>query len=205
MNSPLQIYFIRHGETAWSLSGQHTGRTDLPLTPHGETMAHELASTLKGIVFTLVLTSPRLRARTTCRLAGLGGSGDQGAQTEPNLAEWDYGDYEGLRTAEIHKLNPAWDVWEDGCPGGEKPADAGDRADHLIARLRNLTGKVALFSHGQFGRVLAARWIGLPVAEGQHFAIDPASISILSFETDHPQRRVITLWNATASGGQRAA
>lgn len=112
MTAPLQIYFIRHGETAWSLSGQHTGRTDLPLTAHGEEMARQLATTLKGIVFSLVLTSPRLRARATCELAGLGGS----AQTEPNLAEWDYGDYEGLRTAEIRQLHPGWDVWEDGCP-----------------------------------------------------------------------------------------
>jgi broad specificity phosphatase PhoE len=205
MITPLQIYFIRHGETAWSLSGQHTGRTDLPLTPRGEAMARRLATTLKGITFSLVLTSPRLRARATCELAGLSGSGDESAQTEPNLAEWDYGDYEGLRTAEIHQLHPDWDVWKDGCPGGEMPADAGERADGLIARLSDLTGNVALFSHGQFGRVLAARWIGLPVIQGQHFAIDPASTSILSFEADHPQRRVISLWNAAASGGTHAA
>jgi len=205
MSPPLQIYFIRHGETAWSLSGQHTGRTDLPLTPHGEAMARQLAAALKGVDFSLVLSSPRLRARATCELAGLGGSGGKGVQTEPDLAEWDYGDYEGLRTAEIRKLHPNWDVWEDGCPGGEMPADAGKRADHLIARLRDLTGKVALFSHGQFGRVLATRWIGLPVFQGQHFAIDAASISILGFETDHPQRRVISLWNATANGEIRAA
>jgi broad specificity phosphatase PhoE len=201
VSTPLQIYFIRHGETAWSLSGRHTGRTDLPLTPHGEAMARDLATTLKGIAFSLVLTSPRLRARATCELAGLGAT----AQTEPNLAEWDYGDYEGLRTAEIRKLHPEWDIWNDGCPGGETPAGVSERADHLIARLRDLGGKVVLFSHGQFGRVLAARWIGLPVKQGQHFAIDPASISILSFETDHPHRQVISLWNATASGGGRAA
>ena len=200
MTLPLQIYFIRHGETAWSLSGQHTGRTDLPLTPHGEAMARELATALKGIDFSLVLTSPRLRARTTCKLAGFDGTG---VQLEPNLAEWDYGDYEGLRTAEIHEMHPAWDVWNDGCPGGETPAGVGERADHLIARLRDLTGNVIAFSHGQFGRALAARWIGLPVTQGQHFAIDPASIGILSFETDHPHRRVISLWNATGGGGLR--
>ena len=199
MTAPLQIYFIRHGETAWSLSGQHTGRTDLPLTSHGEAMARELASALKGINFSLVLTSPRLRARATCELAGLGAT----AQTEANLAEWDYGDYEGLRTTEIRERHPDWDVWEDGCPGGETPAGVSQRADHLIARLRDLTGKIVLFSHGQFGRVLAARWIGLPVTQGQHFAIDPASIGILSFETDHPHRRVISLWNATGGGGLR--
>jgi probable phosphoglycerate mutase len=205
MTLPLQIYFIRHGETAWSLSGQHTGRTDLPLTPHGEAMARELATALKGIDFSLVLTSPRLRARTTCKLAGFDGTR---VQLEPNLAEWDYGDYEGLRTAEIHEMHPAWDVWKDGCPGGETPAGVSERADHLIARLidaSDITGNVIAFSHGQFGRALAARWIGLPVTQGQHFAIAPASISILGFEADHPHRRVISLWNSTGSGGVRAA
>ena len=205
MTLPLQIYFIRHGETAWSLSGQHTGRTDLPLTPHGEAMARELATALKGIDFSLVLTSPRLRARTTCKLAGFDGTR---VQLEPNLAEWDYGDYEGLRTAEIHEMHPAWDVWKDGCPGGETPAGVSERADHLISRLidaSDLTGNVIAFSHGQFGRALAARWIGLPVTQGQHFAIAPASISILGFEADHPHRRVISLWNSTGSGGVRAA
>ena len=199
MSAPLQIYFIRHGETAWSLSGQHTGRTDLPLTPHGETVARQLAVELKEVAFSLVLTSPRLRARSTCQLAGL----SEGAQIEPDLAEWDYGDYEGLRTDEIRKQHIDWDIWEDGCPGGEMPADASGRADHLIARLQKLTGKVALFSHGHFGRVLAARWIGLPVTQGQHFAIDPASIGILGFDTGHPSRRVISLWNSMANGGVR--
>ena len=202
MTMPLQIYFIRHGETAWSLSGQHTGRTDLPLTPHGEAMARGLATALNGITFSMVLSSPRLRARATCELAGFGGAD---AQLEANLAEWDYGDYEGLRTAEIHELHPAWDVWNDGCPGGETPAGVSERADNLIARLRDLTGNVIAFSHGQFGRVLAARWIGLPMIQGQHFAIAPASISILGFEADHPRRRVISLWNSTGNGGVRAA
>ena len=202
MTARLQIYFIRHGETAWSLSGQHTGRTDLPLTPQGEAMARGLATALKGVSFSLVLTSPRLRARTTCELAGFA---DPGVQSEANLVEWDYGDYEGLRTAEIHERHPAWDVWMDGCPGGETPSGVSDRADLLIARLQGLTGKVVLFSHGQFGRALAARWIGLPVTQGQHFAIAPASISILGFENDHPQRRVISLWNSTVHGGLRAA
>lgn len=192
-NAPLQIYFIRHGETAWSLTGQHTGRTDLPLTPIGEAMARELATTLQGTAFSRVLTSPRRRARATCELAGQ----DTGAQIEPDLAEWDYGKYEGLRTAEIQKLHPHWDVWEDGCPGGETPTDVCARADRLIARLLDLTGKVALFSHGQFGRAMAARWIGLPAAQGQHLTIAPASVGILGFETDHPRRRVISLWNWT--------
>jgi len=199
MTPPLLLYLIRHGETAWSLSGQHTGRTDLPLTPQGAVMAGALATAFVGIAFSQVLTSPRLRARTTCDLAGLGAA----ARTEPDLAEWDYGDYEGLRTPEIQLRQPNWDVWEDGCPGGEMPADVGARADRLIASLQGLTGAVALFSHGQFGRALAARWIGLPLAQGKHFAIDPASICILGFETGHPQRQAILLWNATASGALR--
>lgn len=192
MTPPLQIYFIRHGETEWSLSGQHTGRTDLSLTPNGELMARHLAPVLSNKAFSLVLTSPRIRARATCELAELGAH----AQVEPQLAEWNYGDYEGLRTTEIHATHPAWDIWEDGCPGGDMPQDVSERADQLIARLAQHSGKVALFSHGQFGRVLAARWIGLPVAQGQHFAIDPASIGILGFESAHPHRRVISLWNA---------
>jgi broad specificity phosphatase PhoE len=192
MSPPLQIYFIRHGETAWSLSGQHTGRTDLALTVNGELMARALAPTLAELTFDLVLTSPRVRARTTCELAGLGSA----AQIEPRLAEWDYGVFEGLRTAEIHAKHPEWDIWETGCPEGEMPQEVGHRADQLIERLVQHRGKVALFSHGQFGRVLAARWIGLPVAQGQHLAIDPASIGILSFESAHPHRRVISLWNA---------
>jgi broad specificity phosphatase PhoE len=192
MNLPLQIYFIRHGETAWSLSGQHTGRTDLTLTPNGEIMARALAPWLAPLTFDLVLTSPRVRARTTCELAGLGSA----AQIEPRLAEWDYGTFEGLRTTEIHAKHPDWDIWEDGCPEGEMPQEVGHRADQLIERLVQHHGKVALFAHGQFGRVLAARWIGLPVTQGKHFAIDPASVSILSSESAHPHRRLISLWNA---------
>jgi probable phosphoglycerate mutase len=198
MNAPLQVYVIRHCETAWSLSGQHTGRTDLPLTPRGAAMARELARALAGVTFSRVLTSPRLRARDTCELAGLGGSGDGRARTEADLAEWDYGDFEGLRTTEIRQRYPDWDLWKDGCPGGETPTDASRRADQLIARLQDLTGTVALFSHGHFGRVLAARWIGLPVAQGKHFALDLASISILGVDTGHSQTRVISLWNSTA-------
>jgi broad specificity phosphatase PhoE len=192
MSSPLQIYVIRHGETAWSLSGQHTGRTDLPLTPNGEAMARALAPMLAGLAFSRVLCSPRLRARSTCELAGLGPH----AETEPLLAEWDYGDFEGLRTSEIQQKHPAWDIWTDGCPGGEMPVELSQRADKVIAKLCEGQGRIVLFTHGQFGRVLAARWIGLAVIHGQHFAIDPASISILGYEAAHPQRRVISLWNA---------
>jgi broad specificity phosphatase PhoE len=194
VNSLLQVYLIRHGETAWSLSGQHTGNTDLPLTAHGEDAARQLGTTLQGLAFSRVFTSPRQRARCTCELAGLGAA----AQTEADLSEWDYGDYEGLRTVDIQKLHPHWDVLKDGCPGGELPADVGGRADRVIARLRHCTGRVALFSHGQFGRVLVARWIGLPPLQGQHFAVDPASVGILGYASAHPQHRIISLWNAAA-------
>jgi broad specificity phosphatase PhoE len=192
--NPLKIYFVRHGETAWSLTGQHTGNSDIPLTPNGEAMASKLTMNLQGVVFSKVLTSPRLRARRTCELAGLG----KDAEIEPLLAEWDYGEYEGLRSAEIRQLHPGWDIWKSPCPGGETADHIADRADQLIARLVAISGNVILFSHGHFGRVLAARWIGLPVAQGQHFALDPASISVLGFETSHPERRVISRWNAAS-------
>jgi probable phosphoglycerate mutase len=201
MTTPLQIYLIRHGETEWTLTGQHTGSTDLPLTPHGEAMARQLARTLAGTGFALVLSSPLQRAQATCELAGLGTQ----MQTDDQLTEWDYGDYEGLKTSAIELLYPGWGLWEDGCPGGESPTDAEHRADQVIARLSHLSGKVALFSHGQFGRALAARWIGLPVVQGGHFALDPASISILGFEPAHRQRRVISLWNAAATGSLHEA
>lgn len=196
MSLPLRIYLVRHAETAWSLTGQHTGCTDLPLTPHGEAMARNLAQALQGIAFEQVLTSPRLRARKTCELAGL----DRAARIEPDLAEWDYGDYEGLRTAQIRDRHPDWNIWDQGCPGGETPADAGRRADRLISRLRNQSGRIALFSHGQIGRVLAARWVGLGADQGRHLAIDPACIGILGFEDRHPHTPVIRLWNESASG-----
>jgi probable phosphoglycerate mutase len=187
-----QLILVRHGETAWSRSGQHTGRTDLPLTERGESMARALAPCVRQITFSRVLTSPRLRARQTCELAGLGAH----AETEPDLAEWDYGDYEGMRTTDIQTLDPHWDIWRDGCPGGETPARISARADRLIERLQTLNGKVALFSHGQFGRVLAVRWLAMAAFEGRHFALDPASLSILGHEENHPRDRVVALWNA---------
>lgn len=192
MTSSLQIYFIRHGETAWSLSDRNAGRTDLPLTPHGESMALDLAPILKRIPFSLVLSSPLLRARMTCKLAGF----EDFVQIEPGLTEWDYGDYEGLRSTDIRTLHSDWNMWKTGGPSGETPMDLETRADMIIARLQKLNGNILLFSHGQLGRVLAARWIGLPVAEGQHFTLAPASISILGFEVNYPERRVISLWNA---------
>jgi probable phosphoglycerate mutase len=187
-----KFWFVRHGETAWSLSGQHTGRTDIPLTEHGETEARELGVRIRHIAFSHVLTSPRQRARRTCELAGLGRT----AVVEPDLSEWDYGDYEGQLSADIRKLRPNWDVFQDGCPGGETPEQVSVRADRLIARLAALSGNVALFSHGQFGPALAARWIGLPVRDGAHFSLGPASLSILAHNPHHPDVRVIELWNA---------
>jgi broad specificity phosphatase PhoE len=191
--TPLNLYLVRHGETAWSLSGQHTGTTDIPLTAHGEAEARALMPWLSKIRFGLVLTSPRQRARRTCELAGLG----REAEVEPDLAEWDYGDYEGKLSSDIRKERPDWNIFRDGCPNGETPGQVSDRADRLIARVCAMNGNVALFSHGHFGLVLAARWIGLPVVEGQHFSLDTASLNILNHNPAHPEIRVIGLWNAT--------
>lgn len=189
----LRLFLIRHGETAWSLSGQHTGRTDLPLTAHGEQMARALRPALSSIAFTRVLSSPRLRARRTCVLASLNDMAD----VDSELDEWEYGDYEGLRTADIRAMRPDWDIWKDGCPGGETAAAISARADRLLARLSQDSGDIALFSHGQFGAVLAARWIELAVSEGRHFVLDPASISILGLDARHALVPVIELWNAS--------
>lgn len=188
----LRLYFIRHGATAWSLTGQHTGRTDVPLTPEGETEARDLRPWLRGIPFARVLTSPRQRARRTCELVGLSAV----AEIEPDLSEWDYGDCEGQRSEDICKARPGWNIFRDGCPGGESPAQICERADRLIARLRTLEGNIALFSHGEFGRVVSARWIGAPVLEGQNFALGTASLGILGYEPRHPETPVIALWNA---------
>jgi len=191
---PLRLYLIRHGETEWTLSSQHTGRTDIPLTARGEDEARELAQRLQGILFAHVLTSPRQRARQTCKLAKLGPA----SEIEPDLVEWDYGDYEGQRSVDIRQGRPGWNLFRDGCLHGEMPVQVSDRADRLIAHLRALDGNVAIFSHGQFGCVLAARWIGLPVVEAQHFQLGTASISILSDDPHHPQMPVIAQWNAVS-------
>jgi broad specificity phosphatase PhoE len=195
VSPPLRLYLIRHGETEWSLSGQHTGRTEVALTARGEAGARELAPILANIAFARVLTSPRRRARRTCELAGLGAR----AEIAPDLAEWDYGDYEGLRSAEIHEERPGWNIFRDGCPHGESPAQISDRADRLLQALGAQGGNIALFSHGHFGRILATRWIGLPAIQGQHFALGVASLSILGFEPSHPETRAITLWNFAPS------
>ncbi len=190
-NASLRLYLIRHGETEWSLSGRHTGRTDLLLTPSGENEARELGRQLQGIPFAQVLASPLKRALQTCELAGL----DKLPELEPDLAEWDYGDYEGLRSAEIRKQRPDWNIYRDGCPGGETPAQLAVRADRLIARLRKLEGNIALFAHGQIGSVLAVRWIGLAVVEAQHFMLGTATLSIFTFDPHHAAVPVIALWN----------
>jgi probable phosphoglycerate mutase len=187
-----RIYLIRHGETEWSLASRHTSRTDIPLTEQGEQDARKLAERLRDLRFSQVFTSPRQRARRTCELAGLGPV----AKIEPDLAEWDYGDYEGQHSVDIRKARPDWNLFRDGCPHGEMPAQVSARADRLIARLRALDGNIALFSHGHFGCVLAARWIGLPVMEGQHFLLGTASLSLFGCEPSHPEVPLIELWNS---------
>jgi broad specificity phosphatase PhoE len=188
----MPLYLIRHGDTEWTRSGQHTGRTDVPLTARGEDEARRLAPLLREVNFARVLTSPRRRARRTCELAGLGSI----AEVEPDLTEWDYGEYEGLRTVDIREGRPDWNVFRDGCPGGETTAQVSDRADRLIACLLPLSGNIALFSHGHFGCVLAARWTGVPTLDGQHFMLSAAALSMLGFEPGHPHVPVIALWNA---------
>ena len=190
MSGP-NVYYIRHGETAWSLSGQHTGRTDLPLTTHGEDEARRLLPRLQDVFFTQVLASPRRRALQTCRLGGQGAT----ASEDPDLAEWDYGDYEGLRTQDIRRDRPDWSIFRDGCPNGETPEQVAARADRVIARIRSLQGNVALFSHGQFGQVFVARWIGWPVSQGQHFMLVPASLSILGTRPGTLDVPALLRWN----------
>ncbi len=186
-----QLYLIRHGRTEWSASGQHTGRVNIPLTEAGENQARTLAGRLAGLSFDQVLSSPRQRAQRTCELAGLGGR----MELEPDLAEWDYGAYEGLTSAQIHERRPDWDVFSDGGPDGETPEDITDRADRLIARLDALSGRIALFSHGHFSRVFAARWLGQPIALGKHFVLGEAATNVLGYDPGHPDERVIALWN----------
>jgi probable phosphoglycerate mutase len=191
----MSLYLIRHGETAWSISGQHTGRTDIPLTAQGEQDARALAEGLRGVRFSRVFTSPRQRARRTCELVGL----DAATEIEPGLAEWDYGDYEGQRSVDIRERRPDWNIFRDGCPHGESPADVSDRADRLITQLRALQRNIAVFSHGHFGRVLAVRWIGLPISQAQHFLLSTASVSILGYGQNSTDESVVALWNAVST------
>jgi probable phosphoglycerate mutase len=190
MNMPIQqVYLIRHGETEWSLSGQHTGSTDIALTENGRKLARLLKPVLAGETFSLVLTSPLERARRTCELAGLG----ERAEIDRSLMEWNYGDYEGLTPKQIHAQAPNWMLFSDGCPGGETPEQVGARVDRVIARVRAADGHVALFAHGHVFRVFAARWLGLPAAAGCHFLLDTATLSILSYYRGIP---AVKRWNA---------
>jgi len=190
------IYLARHGETAWSVTGQHTGLTDLPLTERGERNALRLGQRLAGSVFVKVLTSPLQRAVRTCELAGFGAV----AEVDPDLVEWNYGDYEGLRTAEIHAVRPSWQLFRDGCPNGESPRDVGARADRIVSRVRAFKGDVLIFSSGHFLRVLAARWLGLEPFAGKFFMLDTASLSALSYEHDLSSP-AIRFWNDTRCAG----
>ena len=183
----LRLYFIRHGQTEWSLTSRHTSRTEIALTEIGEHEAHALKTKLLPIAFAHVCTSPSLRARQTCALSLPGTS----AEIEPRLREWDYGDYEGRRSVDIRMDRPNWNLFVDGCPQGESATQVSSRADDLIDHLRTLSGNVALYSHGQFGSVLAARWIGLSVLAAQHFQLGPASLSILGSSPNHAEVPVI--------------
>lgn len=193
-SSPPRVHLIRHGETEWSLSGQHTGRTDIALTAKGEEQARALAPVLGAISFDHVFVSPRRRARQTCELAGLGAK----AQVADDLAEWDYGDYEGLRSEEIRQRHPGWIIFRDGCPNGESPAQVTARVDGLLARLRTLSGNIALFTHGHLGASIGARWIELSLIEARHLSLATASLGILAHDTRHDNVPVLALWNATA-------
>jgi len=188
------IYFIRHGETDWSLSGQHTGSSEIPLNEDGEAKARQLKDTLRGVQFDRVFVSPRGRARQTYELSGV----KVPAEVEPDLAEWDYGDYEGLKTKEILAKRPDWNLFLHGCPGGESPEQVSARADRLVAQLKQMTGNIALYSHGHFGRVLGARWVGYPVPAAQHLLLSTASVSILGFEHHSVDEPTLTLWNMVA-------
>jgi probable phosphoglycerate mutase len=183
-----QVYLIRHGETQWSLSGQHTGVTDIPLTENGRNLAKLLEPVLAKESFALVLTSPLERARMTSELAGFGAR----AEIDRDLMEWNYGQYEGLTTTEIRSKRPGWMLFRDGCPGGESPDQIGARVDGLIARVRGAPGSVALFAHGHIFRVFAARWIGFPVSAGSHFLLDTGTLNVLGYYRETP---AVKRWN----------
>lgn len=190
MNKPLkQTYLVRHGETEWSLSGQHTGITDIPLTANGRKTAKLFEPLFAKMSFALVLTSPLQRARTTCELAGLGGQ----AEIDRDLMEWNYGEYEGVTTKQIHVKSPGWMLFRDGCPGGEIPEQVRVRVDRVIAKVRAVKGDVVIFAHGHILRALAARWLEFPVLAGCHFMLDPATLSIMSYYGGVP---AVKQWNA---------
>jgi broad specificity phosphatase PhoE len=186
------VYLARHGETEWTVSGQHTGLTDLPLTERGERNAERLRERLRGISFARVFTSPLKRAARTCELSGFADA----AEVDGDLVEWNYGQYEGRRTAEILAERPDWQLFRDGCPGGESPAEVDARADRVVSRVRAVPGSVLLFSSGHFLRVLAARWLGLEPAGGRYFLLSTASLSALGYEHNHSEP-VVRFWNDT--------
>ena len=183
-----QVVLLRHGETEWSLSGRHTGKTDIPLTERGRRQAKALGPELQDWKFALVLTSPLQRATETCRLAGYG----QQAQTRPELAEWDYGRYEGMTTEQITQTSPHWSLWRDGGPGGEKASDVGRRVDRVISEIRATDGDVLIFAHGHVLRVLTARWLEEPAETGRHYELQTAALCVLGYEHADP---VIRRWN----------
>jgi probable phosphoglycerate mutase len=185
-----QIYLARHGETAWTVSGQHTGLTDIPLTERGERNARRLGERLKGLTFAHVFTSPLRRAARTCELAGFGAA----AKIDPDLVEWNYGAYEGKTTAEIVKERPSWEIFRDGCPGGESPSAIAARADGVVTRLRALTGDVLLFSSSHFLRVFAPRWCGLDISIGRVLYLGTATLSIVGY-LHNLTEPAIRLWN----------
>jgi broad specificity phosphatase PhoE len=191
-DEPPLVHLARHGETEWSITGQHTGLTDLPLTARGERNARALGERLRGLEFARVFTSPLQRALRTCELAGFGPE----AEVDCDMLEWNYGQYEGRLTSEILAERPDWQLFRDGCPGGELPRQLGVRADRVLSRLRAIRGDVLLFSSGHFLRVLAARWLGLEPAAGRHFPLSTASLSALGYE-HNPGPPAIWLWNDT--------
>ena len=182
-----ELWLVRHGKTEWSSNGRHTSTTELPLLPEGEEVARELRDRLSGVDFTLVLTSPRLRARRTAELAGF-----PEPQVDDDLVEWDYGDYEGITTDQIRQTVPGWTVWTHPTPGGEKPGEVQERLDRVIERVGGVDGRVLVFGHGHALRALAARWLGLPVSEGRLFQLDTATVSVLAHAREIP---VIRRWN----------
>jgi probable phosphoglycerate mutase len=183
------VYLVRHGETEWSRTGQHTGRTDIPLTPAGEAVAPQIGARLAGVNFATVLSSPRLRAKRTAELAGFA------TEIDNDLAEWDYGDYEGLTSQEIRAHRPGWLLFRDGAPNGESVHQVAERVDRAVGKLKALAGNVLVFSHGHFLRVLAARWVGQPVAFAQHLLLGTATLSVLDFDHHSPDEPAIALWN----------
>ena len=184
----MNVFAIRHGETSWSLSGHHTGTTDIPLTENGRRLAQRMRPVLATKAFELVLCSPRQRARETCELTGLGDK----AVIDSDLVEWNYGEYEGLTLKQIHEVVPGWLIFRDGCPGGEMPEQVGARVDRVIARSRAVDGDIALFGHGHMLRVLVARWIGLPAGAGQHFLLDTGTLCVLGYYREIP---AVKVWN----------